>query len=142
MSDFAFSKDRASKIKELKEDIEDLSHKLHSIQTDIQIIDDEFFLKSMAQSISTLDRHTNELKSISVNKTETELIYHILHTPWGAPFVSDVSLLEAANCYVDEKPLLSKLHLILAGFARYGAKFKVQPIESIFILEKTMHTFR
>ena len=101
---------------------------------------DPDFLKKVATDIQNLDRDAIRVESIEPFKTQAELVHFLLSTPWGAPFVDETTLLEAAQAFHD-KHLQSELNRLLSRFAEYGHQMET-PIFQVFdeIAEEIEHT--
>ena len=93
------------------------------------LIDDEAFLKKIAVDIQQLDIDATIAIEHSELKEQAEVIHFALSSPWGAPFIGETTLLEAAKNYKAEEKETALKHL-LSDFAKYGHKKKV-PLFSV-----------
>jgi len=88
----------------------------------------------LGHSIGLLN--AKEAARITELKERAQLIHFTLTTPWGAPFVGETTLLEAANTYSDDNPNSSLQHL-LTDFSHYSDE-KHTPLLNVYneILEE------
>ncbi|MEM7174905.1 MAG: hypothetical protein AAF443_03110 [Chlamydiota bacterium] len=91
---------------------------------------DPLFLKKVATDIQNLDRDATQMRSIDDLKEKAELVHFVLSTPWGAPFVDETTLIEAAQAFRENDPQ-SKLNYLLSRFADYGHQMET-PIFQVF----------
>ena len=80
---------------------------------------DAVLLTSFAKHILQLDQNAKEAALISDLKEKAQLLHFALSTPWGAPFVGETTLLEAATAYKEENTDSSLQHLLI-NFIQYG----------------------
>lgn len=73
--------------------------------------------EKFASDIVQLDQDAKAMGS-----EDAELIHHLLSTPWGAPFIGEMTLLEAAKNY--DGTVDSPLHHLLSDFKKYSPKIK------------------
>jgi hypothetical protein len=81
---------------------------------------DHKFLRKMAIAIKQMQ---HEAKSCEASG---EKVRHFLETPIGAPFVSKITLAQAADRYSEQEPKHSDLSELLRTFARYSKHFHFQ----------------
>ncbi len=105
----------------LKKDIENLEQDLEDLLSKKKQADDLHFLGKIAQDIQNLGEDVNAFKSYEQLKPTTHLIQHMLTTPWGAPFVADSTLLEAALTFEHQDPLKSDLYHLMDEFTQYSS---------------------
>ena len=74
---------------------------------------DAVLLTSFAKHILQLDQNAKEAALISDLKEKAQLLHFALSTPWGAPFVGETTLLEAATAYKEENTDSSLQHLLI-----------------------------
>lgn len=105
--------------KDLKQDLDEI-HKdwIQLFQTEIDI-KNSTFLKKIAQDIVSLDRNALDALQDEKLKEKAELIHFALTTPWGAPFIGETTLLDAALAYQKDNQNLSLIRL-LSGFIHHG----------------------
>ena len=102
-----------TKIEDLKKDLTEFTTSWDRAQQNGILIDQKKFLDGLAEKILRLDRHAKEVGEIPEWKEFASQVHFILHTPWGAPIVSDRTLLQAAITYPDEVPESSSLSYLL-----------------------------
>ena len=83
-------------IAKIHEDIRDILHDWKAVCNNHLLLKDGVFLEKMHMHIILLEEHSLFLKEY---KHIYELLDHILHTPGGAPFVSDKTLFDCARSY-------------------------------------------
>ncbi|MCH9621508.1 MAG: hypothetical protein S4CHLAM20_09300 [Chlamydiia bacterium] len=81
-------------IVDIHTDLKSLLRDWDQVCSDNALTEKAEFIEKVKEHILLLDRHSEELKE---HKTLHDLIYHILHTPAGAPMVFKESLLECAQ---------------------------------------------
>lgn len=91
---------------------------------------DPVFLKRVAEHIKKLDEHAKMALGVDDLKERGELLHFALTTPWGAPFVGETTLLDAANTYKEDSSDSSLGHL-LSSFSKYGHE-KQAPLLKVF----------
>jgi len=77
-------------------------------------------LSKVAHDILTLDKDALEALHTENLKEKGEMLHFLLTTPWGAPFIGETTLLNAAQSY-SEKNSDSSLHHLLGGFISHGS---------------------
>lgn len=88
------------------------------------LLKDGKFLKKIATDILKLDTDATLAKKESSLKEQAEVLHYALSTPWGAPFIGETTLLDAANTFHEDHPETALMHL-LSDFLKYGHKQKV-----------------
>lgn len=137
-----FKKNNPHKITELENDLVRFNEEWYQIQTEKTVIDNKKFLTLLADDILKLDRHAKEVEELGEWKSGAKLIHFILHTPWGAPFVSPTTLLDAAISFPDELPLKSSLHDLLKLFTQYSTKCQIPIIENLKELREEIKKYK
>jgi len=117
------SKKKADK---LKQDLEKVSHDWEELIGEETLSHNEEFLDQVAHDLISLNEDAKALESDEDFNESAEVITHLLETPWGAPFVSNLTLLDAALNYEDQDPLQSDLCHLMEDFTRYGHQFENQ----------------
>lgn len=134
-------KGKKSTLEILRNDFEAFDKHWKQVIAKEKLADDEEFLHKLAEDIKELDYDALELSDVEqANLLTSRLILHLITTPWGAPFVSDKSLLDAALTYDYQNPMQSDLHSIVHTISQHGDQFN-QEVVSIFnslteVLEK------
>jgi hypothetical protein len=101
------------RIANLQKDLLKLSQDWEQALSRQKNIRDPDYLKTIAEDIKLLDQDSSAVDHNEEIYREAHMIQHILRTPWGAPFVSDVTLAEAADAFPMQDPLHSDLcHLL------------------------------
>ncbi|NRA90101.1 MAG: hypothetical protein HRU43_03100 [Simkaniaceae bacterium] len=116
----------------MKQKIKDsLKQDLHALHDDWEVMlsqdtiaNDPMFLEKVAKDIQNLDAHATLALNSENLKEQAELVHFALSTPWGAPFIGETTLIEAAKTYTNQNPDSSLKHL-LQDFIQYGHKKKV-----------------
>lgn len=88
------------------------------------LLKDGKFLKKIATDILKLDTDATLAKKEKSLKEQAEVLHFALSTPWGAPFIGETTLLDAANTFREDHPETALMHL-LSDFLKYGHKKKV-----------------
>jgi hypothetical protein len=97
-----------------------------------QLLNDEYFatdfkfLLRMAINIKQICHDAKKSKHPKTWKEEVDQLSYFLSTPVGAPFVSRVTLLQAADNFSEQEPRHSDLAQLLSDFS----KFRVDPLSS------------
>lgn len=139
MEKYRFKKSSTMKAKELADDLARFNEEWYQIRTETTIIENKRFLAVLARDILKLDRHAIEVANLQKYKSSAELIHYILHTPWGAPFVTPTTLLDAAISFEDEIPLQSTLHDLLKTFTLYSAKCEFPILDNLKALKDELN---
>ena len=105
-------------------------------------IKEKTYLQDLSTSILTLDRHAEELTSDRLLGESASLIHYLLQTPWGAPFVGESTLLEAAKIFPDEKFDESTLSHVLTQFEEYKERVQMPLMQSLHQIQQEIHKAR
>ncbi len=112
---------------------EKLQRDLHSLQKSWdalvqheELAKDLHFLNTMAVTIENLEDDTIDCEKLNFLKDKAEIIHYLLSTPWGAPFVSETTLLDAAHKFHEKQGKDPALSEILTNFASYSHEFNMQ----------------
>ena len=83
------------------------------------MLNDSKFLEKIAGHVIELDSHAVQALEVSKIKEQAEVVHYALSTPYGAPFIGETTLLDAANGYQSNssEPALMDL---LSDFLKYG----------------------
>jgi hypothetical protein len=95
---------------EIFKDIQRILKDWKQICKDHSLLERVDFLEKMHAHILTLETHSQQFKK---DKTLHALIFHILHTPSGAPNVTKETLYESSKSFCREKAKESSFHLFL-----------------------------
>ena len=106
-------------IQHLKDDLQTLLKHWEILNQNEGCAHDPTFLKKVATDIQQLDQDAKKAATITELKESAQLVHFALTTPWGAPFIGETTLVDAANTYTEENNNSSLQHL-LSDFARYG----------------------
>lgn len=85
----------------------------------------------VALNIQHLYFDAKRLRDFSRYQETAEHILLTLTTPWGAPFVLETTLLDAAGSFGGQNPQYSDLHKWMKGISRYGHHFPKQIISMV-----------
>jgi hypothetical protein len=113
------SRKQQSAIAHFKKDLIAIHKDWERVQHHSTIISNLTFLKKFAQDIQHLDRDALALEHMEEVKEKAKLVHHILTTPWGAPFVGETTLLEAATNFEQDQTNPS-LKQLMIDFIQYG----------------------
>ncbi len=83
------------------------------------MVKDPKFLEKVATDIQKLDSDATQALEISKLKEQADVVHFALSTPWGAPFIGETTLLDAAKNYKSDNPESTLKHL-LTDFIKYG----------------------
>lgn len=103
-------------IERLKKDLFILRDDIELITKKHNLVDDQRFIQKIAHDIRKIDEDSFYLK----DNEKAQLIHYLLSSPVGAPFVTPISLLEAAKTLKRETPLESRLHHYLENLLKYS----------------------
>ncbi len=107
----------------IQEDLKKFFSDWESFSKDDNYLSDPH-LKAMATDIVKLYEDSNTLLKNPKLKEDAELAIYMLSTPWGAPFVADATLIEAAKSCLDES--VEPLKHLLKDFSSYSDAFDNQ----------------
>lgn len=124
-------------LQKLKADLHHLSDNWERVQSEKLLIEDSTFLQDFAMDIRKLDDDLREAEKVPEYKEPSELIEHLIRTPWGAPFVFETPLLDAARNF-DPKYPDSKLQRLLQEFLHYQNEINEQLFNCITEIEKKL----
>lgn len=123
-------------LKQFQSDIHQIIEDWQKILLDTNLVDDSQYLSSISNHILTLDKHLELSAHTKYLKKEVDLLYSLLHNPWGAPFVSDVTLFEAAMMFSEQSPLKSHLRTLLKKIQFYHKRQEFPLLDALAIIEK------
>jgi hypothetical protein len=103
----------------LKKDLKTFNKDWKNLTHKKKLVKNKKYLKKMANDIIKLNN------DLLINKDDKvpSLIYHMLTTPIGAPFVSNKTLLNAALNYENQTPKYSDLQYLILNFYKYEHYF-------------------
>jgi len=107
--------------KKIVKDLQTLKEHWHRFLLLKTMLNKKIVLKKIATDIKKLNKDAQVAKKIKHAQTTGDLIYHLLHTPWSAPFSGDKSLLEAAISFDYQSPHSSDLYYLLEQFSHYSS---------------------
>ncbi len=113
------------KYENVKRDLQNFFDDWKTLSTEEEI-SNPAFVKKMAEDILNLYNDAKELLNDEHLKEDAELVVHLLSTPWGAPFVSDSTLIQAAKHFKTEEFKKSELLHLLKDFVNYTYIFNNQ----------------
>ncbi|WP_420420812.1 hypothetical protein [Simkania sp.] len=106
--------------RDLKRDLEEIHNDWEQIFAPEVDLKDPAFLKKVAHDIVNLEKDSIDALKDEQLKEKAELVQFLLTTPWGAPFIGETTLLDAALSYQDGDQDSALMHL-LSGFAHHGS---------------------
>ena len=107
--------------KDLKRDLDEIHKDWVQIFAPEADLKDPMFLKKVASDIVCLDQDSIDALKDEQLKEKGELVHFLLTTPWGAPFIGETTLLDAALAYKEEDQDSALMHL-LTGFVHHGSE--------------------
>lgn len=116
-------------IKSFRHDLLSLNEDWEKIFKEGGAVNNQVLLEKIAADIQKLDRDATLAATTSQLKEQAEIVLFALTTPWGAPFIGETTLLDAARNFKKEN-LDSSLKHLLIDFARYGHQKEV-PLFSV-----------
>lgn len=114
-------KNRTSLVAKLQEDLKKLGKDWENLLSRKKSASDQKFLGEIAQDIKTLNEDAVMAETDHSLRSTVDMIHNMLTTPWGAPFVSDTTLLEAAIGFRSQRPEESDLHELMSRFTVYSS---------------------
>jgi|GEM_PF-1464644 len=96
-----------------------------------QLSKDVKFLRKMAINIKQLHFDAKNAKKTAEWKQQARDIEHFLSTPIGAPFVSAITLTQAADNFSEQNPKESDLSILLEDFGKYGQHYATQLLRAL-----------
>lgn len=130
--------DLAFHIQKLRENIAKLERDWEELLSKRREASDAHFLHEMAEDIKKLNEETVEAETIPSLEPTVTVIHHMLTTPWGAPFVSEKTLLEAAIAFSYQDPLQSDLFHLMDDFVSYSSLLNNQFLTVLSSLSKDL----
>lgn len=94
-------------------------------------ISDPDFIEKIAEDIQNLSQNATQVETIHELKDKAQLVNFILSTPSGAPFVSNTTLLDAAQALKTEKKDTALKHM-LCDFIQYDDHQEKTPLFEVF----------
>ncbi len=85
----------------------------------------------IALNVQHLYFDAKRLREFPKYEESARYILLTLTTPWGAPFVVESTLLDAAENFGEQNPKYSDMHKWLSGIARYGHHFPSQILSMV-----------
>ena len=97
---------------------------------------DAKFLRKMAINIKQLHFDVKKTDKSSEHREQAVEVEHFLSTPIGAPFVSPITLLQAADSFSEQNPKESDLSRLLEDFAKYGKHYASQLLRALLLSQR------
>ncbi len=113
-------------VQKLKDDLQAIHGDWQKAAHDENMRLDPSFLEQFATDIIVLDQDASSARRISACKQTASMVQHLLTTPWGAPFISDKTLLEAAKEFKESPEIPSTFFQMVENFAKFEATFESQ----------------
>jgi hypothetical protein len=130
--------DQAQIIQELKNDLHQLNEDWQKLQKHHNVVNNQHFLRKMADDIQKVTNDAAVVEECDGCEDLALSLTYLLNTPWGAPFVGETTLAEAAEHFRDQEYQQSSLFHLMSGFAEYSDKFENQIIRAFEDIEKKM----
>jgi hypothetical protein len=111
-------------IDKLRADLRALHDDWEMLLSQDTIANDPKFLEKIAADIQRLDTDATIALTATKLREQAEVVHFALSTPWGAPFIGETTLIDAARSY-DSKNSDSPLKHLLSAFIQYGHRKKV-----------------
>ncbi len=105
---------------------------------------DQNLVASIAQNINSMHMHLVELRTkphLSIHGID-DLIECLIETPQGAPFVSEYTLLDAAQIFNDESQNESSLQKMLEESIKHTCPSYDLMLDHILLIKKTLEDER
>lgn len=118
--------DKQKDIDDLKEDLQNFHDDWEALYKDEAALSNKENLSKFALDIQKLLVDAKKLMHHKEYEEQSEIVISLLTTPWGAPFVSKITLHEAAKSYKDEESEDSALFHLLKDFMNYKSVFNNQ----------------
>jgi hypothetical protein len=97
---------------------------------------DAKFLRKMAINIKQLHFDAKKTSKSSEHRQQAIEVEHFLSTPIGAPFVSAITLLQAADSFSEQHPKESDLSHLLEDYAKYGKHYASQLLRALLLSQR------
>jgi hypothetical protein len=136
--EFHNSKNELQKINScsFKEHLDVIKKEMFFLFNKNHLAKDVKFLRKMAINIKQLHYDAKLAKKTAEWKHQAKEIEHFLSTPIGAPFISTITLTQAADTFSEQNPKESDLSLLLEDFAKYGQHYATQLLRALLLVKK------
>lgn len=124
-------------LKRLQKDLHSFHESWEMISNKEELIEDVDVLTKIAEEIQTLHQDILHLTSNDAVKENSEIIDYMLQSPWGAPFVYQKPLLDAAASFKHAKT--QDLHNLLHEFLQYKQEINEQLFDWIQEVETNLN---
>ena len=124
-------KKRKSAAVSFQETLKLLSHDFSDLVDEKKKPTDVRLMQRIALNVQHLYFDAKRLKDVPRYHDTAEHILLTLTTPWGAPFVLETTLLDAAANLDFQNPKYSDMHKWLSGISRYGHHFPQQILSMV-----------
>lgn len=124
------TRDYVTEVKMKMQTVRDLLHFVHGAEATLGDIP---FFQKLSEVIQDVEAEST-LASSKKYKKACDLIHHLLYTPWGAPFVTERSLLESAQTYKFQNHFESDLYLFIKRFLDHSEESESQIFKSIELI--------
>lgn len=108
-------------VQKLEKDVIALEKDWEELLLDKKLSKDRDFLTRIAHDIKELNEDSELFEHFKPYEDQAEMIHYMLTTPWGAPFVSDKTLIEAALAYQFQEPIQSDLAKMMREFTEHSS---------------------
>lgn len=119
-----------------KEHLEIIKKEMISLFQRSHLAKDAKFLRKMAINIKQLHYDAKKARKSKECKRQAKEVEHFLSTPIGAPFISTITLTQAADNFSVQHPKESDLSLLLEDFAKYGKHYATQLLRALLLSQK------
>lgn len=93
----------------------------------------------MAHEIENIHEDIQSVKMSKEIQEEAEIVDYLLQSPWGAPFVFEKPLLEAARSFQNTRS--PELHDLIKEFLYYKDEINHQLFDYVEEIEKTLRKY-
>ena len=114
-----------------KENLDKINKDWETLLQEEQFVSDSSFLEKMALDIQNLSREASNVETIDELKDKAQLVNFILSTPSGAPFVSETTLLDAAEELKNGRNNDALKHM-LSDLVQFNDQKEKTPIFEVF----------
>jgi len=113
-------------LKKLEKDLHRLSKHWKEVIVNHNLLEESKFLSTIAEDVIDLESDLELCEGLHPLGDGVELIHYLINTTWGAPFVFNTPLLEAAQSYKPEKYRDSQLRALMGEFVQYHEELNEQ----------------
>lgn len=125
----AKKKKETSSNKQLKENLKKIQEDWEELSSHEELSHDPRFLGTLANDIIALEHDSADINEDEIQFEAAAMAHHFISTPWGAPFASNSTLLDAALSFQHQPAQESDLSHLMEDFHYYGHQFEHQMVK-------------